>query len=263
MYKFFLIFTIFSFSSYAKVNIMNLLYLADEPSHLATLTDEKSMTGEFGMLLTDGNTNTSTLTAKINTSHELTDWSYQLIGDLLYRQNKKEIDGELKKLTTAQQIFLSSQVDYKLTNPDHRLFLYGEYEDKRFEDYRYQVAVAAGWSARLWHDETSEFRYSIGPGYVISEVSDESLRTDEKSVIVRAAMEYKRKFSDQATFRQFVSSEADHLYTKTKSETSLSAKINDTLAMKLSFIMNHNNNVDIDEEELNTETAVTLVYQFF
>lgn len=263
MYKFCLIFTIFSFSSHAKVNIMNLLYLADEPSHVATLEDEKSMTGEFGMLLTDGNTNTSTLTAKINTSHELTDWSYQLIGDLLYRRNKSEIDGKLTELTTAKKIFLSSQVDYKLNNPDHRLFLYGEYEERRFDDYQYQLAIATGWSARLWHDKTSEFRYSIGPGYVFSHVSDKLPGMDEKSVIVRAAMEYKRKISDLATFRQFVSSEADHLYSKTKFETSLSAKINDTLAMKLSFIMNHNNDVDTDQDELDTETAVTLVYQFF
>ncbi|MFT4940099.1 MAG: putative salt-induced outer membrane protein [Paraglaciecola sp.] len=263
MRKFCLILTIFSFSSHAKINIMHLLYLADEPSDIATSNDEKSTTGEFGMLFTEGNTNTSTLTAKINTSRELTDWSYQIIGDLLYRQNKKEIDGELTELTSAQNIFLSSQVDYKLTNPDHRLFLYAEYEDKRFNEYRYQAAIAAGWSARLWHDETSEFRYSIGPGYVISEVADELLGTDKKSVILRAAMEYKHKISGLATFRQFVSSEVNQLDTRTKSETSLSTKINSALAMKLSFIMNHNSAVEADKEELDTETAVTLVYQFF
>jgi putative salt-induced outer membrane protein YdiY len=243
--------------------MMQLLYLADEPSQTATVGDGKSLIGEFGMLFTEGNTETSTLTAKINTSHELKDWSYQLIGDLLYKQNKQEIDGELEKSTTAQKVFLSSQVDYKLTNPDHRIFLYGEYENKRFSGFHYQAAVAAGWSARLWHDETSEFRYSIGPGYVISETTDKSSVSDEKSVIFRAAMEYKREISKLATFRQFVSSEADQEFTKTKSETSLSAKINDALAMKLSFIMNHNSGVEVDREELDTETAVTLVYQFF
>ena len=243
--------------------MMSLLYLADESSHSTFVDEEKSMTGEFGLLLTEGNTNTSTLTAKINTSQELKDWSYQLIGDVLYRQNKTKIDGELKKLTTAHKTFLSSQVDYKLTDPDHRLFLYGEYDDKRFNDYRYQATIAAGWSARLWHNKTSEFRYSIGPGYVMSEAKPESPKTDKKALIVRAAMEYKRNISGLATFRQFVSSEADHVDTKTKSETSLSAKINDTLAMKLSFIMNHNSGVEANQEELDTETAVTLVYQFF
>ncbi|MGK0382430.1 MAG: putative salt-induced outer membrane protein, partial [Flavobacteriales bacterium] len=39
------------------------------------------MIGAFGFLLTDGNTNTSTITAKMNTSQELTSWSYQIIGD--------------------------------------------------------------------------------------------------------------------------------------------------------------------------------------
>ena len=34
-------------------------------------------------------------------------------------------------------------------------------------------------------------------------------------------MEYKRKFSDNATFRQFVSTEVDKKFNKTKLETSL------------------------------------------
>ncbi|MFT5676334.1 MAG: putative salt-induced outer membrane protein [Paraglaciecola sp.] len=263
MYKISLLLIIFSFSSNAKLNIMQSLYLVDEPSHITTIENEKSMTGEFGMLFTEGNTQTSTLTAKVNTSHELTDWSYQLVGDLLYTENKKEIDGKLTKSTSAQKVFLSSQVGYKLTNPVHRLFLYGEYENNRFSGFLYQAAFAAGWSARLWHDETSEFVYSIGPGYSISEVVDKLSGTDGKSVIVRAAMEYKRRISELATFRQFFSSEADQAYTKTKSETSFSAKINDALAMKLSFIMNHNSGIEVDREELDTETAVTLVYQFF
>jgi len=76
-------------------------------------------------------------------------------------------------------------------------------------------------------------------------------------------MEYKRKFSDHATFRQFVSTEADQEFSKTKSETSISTKLSGALAMKLSFIMDFDTSVGPGIEELDTETAVTLVYQFF
>ena len=76
-------------------------------------------------------------------------------------------------------------------------------------------------------------------------------------------MEYKRKFSNSATFRQFVSTEADQDFTKTKSETSLSTKLTGALAMKLSLVMNLDTSVGSDTEELDTEAAVTLVYQFF
>ncbi|WP_339726150.1 DUF481 domain-containing protein [uncultured Paraglaciecola sp.] len=245
---------------FAGQNIMHSLYLTDRPD----LDDnELSMIGEFGFLVASGNTNASTTTAKINTSQELTSWSYQIIGSALYKQSQQEINGEMKDLASAQRLFLSGQFDHKLTEPDDRLFLYCEYENNRFSGFRYQAALAAGWTSRLWHDKQSEFKYSVGPGYAISEVEENNVEEDAKGLIVRAAMEYKQKFSSHATFRQFISTEADQEFYKTKSETSLSTKLTGALAMKLSLILNHDTSVGPDIEELDTEAAVTLVYQFF
>lgn len=248
-------------SAFAKQSIMHSLYLADRPDFDGD--DELSMIGEFGFLLASGNTNTSTVTAKINTSQELTSWSYQFIADTLYKQSQQEVDGQSSNATSAQKLFLSGQFDHKLDEPDNRLFIYGEYENNRFSGFRYQAAVAAGWTSRLWHNNYSEFKYSVGPGYGISEAEHNNTEEDIKGLIVRAAMEYKRKFSKHATFRQFVSTEADQEFTKTKSETSLSTKLTGALAMKLSFVMNLDTSVGSDIEELDTEAAVTLVYQFF
>jgi putative salt-induced outer membrane protein len=251
--------------SFAKQNIMHSIYLVDNP---AFDDDELSIIGELGFLMASGNTNTSTITTNLNTSQELTSWSYQIIGNALYKQNQQELDNDKSNEASAQKLFLSAQVDHKLAKPDDRLFIYGEYENNRFSGFRYQAALAAGWTSRLWHDKQSGFKYSVGPGYAISEVEEDitSENNDEentKNIIVRAAMEYKRKFSDNATFRQFVSTEADQKFTKTKSETSLSTKLTGALAMKLSFVMSLDTSVGPDIEKLDTETAVTLVYQFF
>jgi putative salt-induced outer membrane protein YdiY len=246
---------------FAKQNIMHSLYLADRPEFDGD--DELSMIGEFGFFVTYGNTNTSTITAKINTSQELAAWSYQIIGNGLYKQSQQEVDGEKSHHASAQKLFLSGQLDHKLDKPDDRLFVYGEYENNRFSGFRYQAALAAGWTSRLWHNKQSEFKYSVGPGYSISEVELDNSEEDTKGLIVRAAMEYKKKFSDHATFRQFVSTEADQEFYKTKSETSLSTKLTGDLAMKLSFVMNLDTSVGPDIEELDTQAAVTLVYQFF
>ncbi|GAC17533.1 DUF481 domain-containing protein [Paraglaciecola arctica] len=240
---------------------MHSLYLADRPNF--DVDDELSMIGEFGFLVASGNTNASTTTAKINTSQELSSWSYQIIGSALYKQSQQEVNGEKRNLASAQRLFISGQLDHKLTEPNDRLFVYGEYENNRFSGFRYQAALAAGWTSRLWHDKQSEFKYSVGPGYAISEVEEDSSDEDAKGLIVRAAMEYKQKFADHATFRQFISTEADQEFYKTKSETSLSTKLTGALAMKLSFVMNHDTSVGPDIEELDTEAAVTLVYQFF
>jgi len=250
---------------FAKQNIMHSLYLEDR----ATFDDDElSVIGEFGFLMASGNTNTSTITAKINTSQELTSWSYQIISHALYKQNQQQTDGEKTNQASAQKLFLSGQLDHKLTEPDNRLFIYGEYENNRFGGFGFQAALAAGWTSRLWHDDHSEFKYSVGPGYAVSEVEEEHTEKNYSednthNIIVRAAMEYKRKISDTATFRQFISTEADQEFTKTKSETSLSTKLSGALAMKLSFVMNLDTSVGPDIEELDTEATVTLVYQFF
>jgi putative salt-induced outer membrane protein YdiY len=255
-----IIFVLFTANNvFAVQNIMDSLYMADKPNS----DDELSMIGEFGFLLANGNTNTSTITAKLNTSQELSSWSYQIIGDALYKQSQQEVNGEKSKGAAAQKLFLSAQFDHKLAKPDERLFIYGEYENNRFSGFRYQAALAAGWSSRLWHDKHSEFKYSVGPGFAISEMEQSHSSSDTKSLIVRVAMEYKQTFSEHASFRQFVSMEAAREFTKTKSETSLSTKLTGALAMKLSFVMNLDTSVGPDIEELNTETAVILVYQFF
>ncbi|WP_414702060.1 YdiY family protein [Paraglaciecola sp. 2405UD69-4] len=224
--------------------------------------EELSVISEFGFLLATGNTNTFTTNAKLNISQELKAWSYQLLGDFLYTQSEVEVDGKKDNAASAQKVFLSGQVDYKLKDPNNRLFFYGDYERDRFNEYHYQAAIAAGWSSRLWNTEQSQFRYSIGPGYSMSEEDDDSTVEDQTGLIVRAAVEYKCQLSPQATFRQYLSTEADTEYTKTRSESSLSTRLSGALAMKLSIILNHDTGINNQDEELDTEAAVTLVYQF-
>ena len=162
--------------------------------------------------------------------------------------------------TTAQKFFLSGQSNYKLTKENQRLFLFGSYEDDRFSDFKYQSTVALGWNQKLWDNEKSNFSYSVGPGYSFSEGRDGE---DLNSVIVRAALEYSHKLSDTAKIKQSLSSELGEANTKTRSLTSVSATINGALSMKVSLKLDHNTDVDEGSDNLDTETAVTLVYSFF
>jgi putative salt-induced outer membrane protein YdiY len=143
------------------------------------------------------------------------------------------------------------------------LFFYGEYEDDRFNAYQYQAALAVGYSDRLWDSEKSELRYSIGPGYALSRLNKEEQGQEQSGLILRAAIEYEKNITETATFRQFVSTEADSKFSRSVSETSLAAKINGSLAMKLSLNMTHNKSPDNNGKSLDTQTAVTLVYNFY
>lgn len=231
-------------------------------SATAAAEDPKPFTldGEFGLILTTGNTETTSVKGKLSAHQELERWSNDFVAEALYKKDEVDVDGVDTSQTTAQKWFVSGQGNYKLENPDHRLFGFASYEDDRFSSFDFQSTIAAGWNQKLWSDETSSFEYSIGPGY--SYAKDNNDQTIS-GLIVRGALDYQWKISDTATFKQLISTEVGDDNTKSKSETSLSAQINGSLSMKLSITLDHNSDVADDRDNLDTQTAVTLVYTFF
>lgn len=215
-----------------------------------------SMDGEFGYIATTGNTETTSIKGKLAAHQELTQWSNDYILEALYKKDEiNDVDQ-----TTAQKYFMSAQANYKLENPDHRLFGFASYADDKFSSYNYQATLAAGWSQKLWEDDTSKFNYSIGPGYSFTETKE---GVKQNGLIVRAALDYQWKISENANFKQLLSTEVGEDNTKSKSETSVSATITEGLSLKVSLILDHNSDVTEPTENLDTQTAVTLVYSFF
>ena len=219
-----------------------------------------TMDGEFGLIITTGNTETSSATAGITAQQEFENWSndYQIEG--LYKEETVLQNGEEVERTSAQKFFASAQGNYKLENPDHRLFAFSSYEDDRFSNFAYQATVAGGWSQKMWKTEKTALEYSIGPGYSWSETQEGE---DTSSVIVRGSAAFKWFISDTAKFTQTASTEVGSENTKSRAESALTATISGSLSMKFSVRLDHNSNVDEGVEKLDTETAVTLVYNFF
>ena len=220
-----------------------------------------TMEGELGFISTTGNTETTSITAGINAHQELEDWSNDYAIEGLYKQETVEgSDGEDVEFTSAQKFFASAQGNYKLENPDYRLFGFASYEDDRFSNFNYQATIAAGWNQKVLKSKKHTLEYSIGPGYSFIETQQgESF----DSVILRASSAYSWKISDTAKFTQTVSTEVGSDNTKSRAESALTATISGNLSMRLSFKLDHNSNVANNVEKLDTETAVSLVYNFF
>lgn len=226
--------------------------------------DEKkdfTLDGEMGLIITTGNTDTSSLKGRLSAKHEMDRWSNDYLVEALYKRDEvTNDDGTEVTQTTAQKYFVSAQGNYKLENPENRLFAFASYEDDRFSSFDFQGTIAGGWSS-VWFDKpTQKFTYSIGPGYSFADRVDGE---DASSFIVRGALDYSWKISNNANFKQAVSTEVGSDNTKSKSETSISAKLGEGLSMKFSVILNHNTDVDPGLDNLDTETAATLVYTFF
>ena len=228
---------------------------------MAEEAKELTMDGEFGFIFTSGNTKTTSASAGLTAKQELEQWSNDFLIKGLYKKDTIEnAMGEDVEQTSAQKFFASAQGNYKLENPNHRLFGFGSYEDDRFSSFKYQATVAAGWNQKVFEDENSSLEYSIGPGYSFAK---SQIGESKNGAIVRGSMGYKWKISDTARFSQTFSTEIGSDNTKSRAESALSAQIAGGVSMKLSIKFDHNSDVSSGSEKLDTETAVTLVYSFF
>ncbi len=113
-----------------------------------------TMEGELGFISTSGNTETTSISAGIQAHQELEKWSNDYVLKGLYKQEtvQQENDaGEQEDIefTSAQKFFGSAQGNYKLENPDNRLFGFASYEDDRFSNFNYQSTIAAGWNQKV------------------------------------------------------------------------------------------------------------------
>jgi len=220
-----------------------------------------TMEGELGFISTTGNTETTSISAGITAHQELEKWSNDYALEGLYKKETVDnSDGTEEEYTSAQKFFGSAQGNYKLENPNNRLFGFASYEEDRLSNFEYQATLAAGWNQKVLQNKRHTLEYSIGPGYSFAETQDGE---EQNSAIVRASGAYTWKVSDTAKFTQTVSTEVGSDNTKSRAESALTATISGNLSMKVSFKLDHNSNVSDDIEKLDTETAVTLVYNFF
>ena len=215
------------------------------------------MSAELGMLLTSGNTNSTSILGKVTASHEWKNWRFNYdLNTLLKRDEKYDEELQEERLkTTAERYHLLAQGDYKITEHDAIFALY-EYTDDRFASYTEYIAAVVGYSFRALNRQDMKLDLSIGPGYARVLTSEDELEQDK---IIRVAANYKWTINDNAQFRQVVSVQTAPFNTRSISETSLTTKISDSMQMKVGFKAVHNTKPQDKPEKLDTETSVTLV----
>ena len=205
---------------------------------------------ELGLISTNGNTKTTTLNAKL--SGEITREKWTHSGEI--ESNVSEDQNE----TTAEKYVVSAKTRYDFNKSD---YAYGRvtYEDDRFSGFDYQLTVGGGYGRQLIKNDVTNWTIEIGPGYRTSNpiVGDE---IDEAVLFIGTKFLY--KISNNAKFSQELGSDIGEESTITNSVTSLTAKVSNALAMKLSFNAKHTSEPAEGAQDLDTKTAATLVYSF-
>ena len=205
---------------------------------------------ELGFVATSGNTETETLNAKASASTDRKQWRHK--GEITALKSSDDVN------TTAQKYTLMVQSDYKLEGKN---FLFGvvTYDDDKFSGYEYRVTEAIGYGRRVIEETDMILDLEIGPGARQSKL--DSGDTDNEAIL-RAAANFGWTISKTSKFSEALTVEAGEDVTVTKSVTSLSSQIEGNLSMKITFTYKNTSEVPVGVEETDTETAITLVYNF-
>lgn len=217
---------------------------------------------ELGVILTTGNTKTSSYKAKLLTKYEGVNWKNKLVFDALYKEDELESGGVSETQVTAEKYYMSAQSDYKLNVKNSALFVFASYENDKFSGYAHQTSFALGYSDRLFNSAATILDYSVGPGYSFSE-TDAGVK--DETGMLRLALAYQFKLSDHAKFNQDISTEVvadSDSNAKSKSETAITANLLGSLSLKAAYTITHNSEVAVDKENTDTTTSVGVVYVF-
>ncbi|MDP5213561.1 DUF481 domain-containing protein [Pseudoalteromonas tunicata] len=242
----------------------------------ANATEENKnwqVSSELGLILTSGNTKTNTFKGAITAQHTLESWVNEYKLDGLYKEDEVSLeDGSKSTQRTNEKYSASAKGSYNITEKHSHLFVYGSHVSDYFGAYRNETVASLGYGSRFYENSAMTLDAEVGPGYKYFRYSDTSSEKDSNGnslagdtdgeVIALGMVNFKWQISEGARFTQLVQVEYGGTNTKTKSETALLTKINGSMQMKVGFNVTHNSDVADDKENTDTETVLTLVYNF-
>ncbi len=221
---------------------------------------------ELGAITTSGNTTGTSVTGKIDTKQELTNWSNEYVLSAFFKEDeKKRADNTTYNEKSAERYFVSGKGGYKLDNDNAKLFVFGSHTRDEFGSYLDYSLLSIGYGDRLYQNDSMTLDIEVGPGYFRGKTGSDTTgkgAITEKGAMLRTAANFDWVISENATFRQLVSVDKGADNTRVATETSLSAKVNGRMQMKAAFIVQNDSDVPGDKKATDTQTSLTLVYSF-
>lgn len=221
---------------------------------------------DLGLINTSGNTETTSLQAKVDAKQTLEKWENQYIFSTLYKEDQVEQDDGTKVTEkTAEKYFGSLKSAYLIGVEKAYMFGYASHTHDEFGAYRSYSTVALGYGDWLFSTPRVQWFAEAGPGYFEGKKTDElnpDAEITEAGAMLRAASELVWKITGNSEFKQLVSVESGADNTRTISETSVSANITNAMKMKVGFHIANDTDVSPGKEKTDTTTFVNLVYNF-
>lgn len=207
--------------------------------------------GEFGLVMTSGNSDTQSVNLGLGFEKETEKWHHKFAASAL--------NAETDDTKTANRFDLEWQSDYKLTEDSYVLGSV-RYSDDDFSAFSKSIAAVLGYGRKILDNETHKFNGEIGLG--VREDTDAITGQSNSEAIISGVLDYSWAISESTAFtnRLLVESGSDNTYVE--NDTALSVSINDRLALKVGLNIRHNTDVTGILDDTDTVTTANLVYNF-
>ena len=206
---------------------------------------------ELGFTHLSGNTDSKTLIGKGRLIWLTGDWTHTLRGEV---RNVSRNGG-----TSAEQYIVAGRERYELDGP-HYVFGFARWEKDRFSGYDQQATAIGGYGRDLIDSERHLLSLEGGPGFRHDRLDD---GTREFRGVAYGAMAYEWAFSEHSSVEQELSVEATSENVTSRSLSSLTARINAHLALKLSHEVKDNSNPpDSADARTDQTTSASLLYSW-
>jgi putative salt-induced outer membrane protein len=205
---------------------------------------------ELGIIATRGNTDTSSTNGKLRVEYLANQWTHQFRLETVRAKDNETV--------TANRLMAMFRSQYQFSE---RGYYFGtvRYEDDSFAGYDQRTTEIIGYGRNLYKGERFNLNMETGVG---GRQTDNTDGTSEDETVVRLATNMGWKISETSSIKEELFVEWGDENTLTESVTDLKVRINSALAMKVSFIVKDNSKVIAGKKHTDTQTAVTLVYDF-
>lgn len=231
----------------AAASVVPAVALADEPAK----STGWSGSGELGLAVASGNTDSQTLVGKVGLSWEDALWKHEVGLAMLY--------GKQDDIESASRYEAFGNTNRRLGQRSH---VFGSVRTVRdhFSAYEYQSTIAFGYGYEAIKSEATHLLFEIGPGYRWSKLQD--VRVHENGVIARGYMDFGHQFNASTSIYETLLIEAGQDNTFVRNDLGVQVKMSEALALKAGVEVRHNTDVQPGIEKTDTLTTVNVVYGF-
>ena len=234
-----------------RLPVLAVLACALAPLSASAAEEDWSGSGELGLAISKGNTDSETVVGKFKLAREDDTWRHAVLASFLY--------GTSDGLENARRYELFGSSGYRFAER-HYVFGSGRNERDHFSSDEYQTTIAGGYGFEAFMSEETKLVFEIGPGYRWSKEQD--VRVHNNEAIARGFMDFSHQLTETTRLFDTLLIESGGDNTFVRNEFGVQVRMTDALALKDGFEIRHNTDVSDDRRRTDRLTTVNVVYGF-